>query len=186
MSRHMHGYFEGELDLAAVALGLAAGSGYIGGSLLVKATDASRAAAVPVLTVGLAEAAIGIGLMVRTGPQVRGLDEQIANSPAEYVREEGARIDRVLSNFVVFRTVETILIVAGAATAVTGLALEEDRAVGAGLGVGAQATAVLCLDALAEARAERYRDAIGRFSASPIIAPAESGGVYGLSVGASF
>jgi len=182
----MHTYFGGELELASIACGMAAGSGYVGGVLLAHATDATRAAAVPVLTVGLAEAAIGIGLLLRTGRQVRNLDTRIATAPASYIAEEGARMERVLSNFVIFRTIETLLIVAGAGTAALGAFFEEDRAIGAGLGVMAQASIVLALDATAEARAERYREAIHEFAVAPTIAPSESGTRYGWSFGGQF
>jgi hypothetical protein len=186
MSHEMHGYFRGELDLASTALGLAAGSGYIGGALLARATDASRAAAIPVLVVGVAYAGIGIGLFVRTGPQVRALDEQIAGAPKAYGKEEGARVERVLSNFVVFRAIESVLIVAGAGTAAVGAVVEEDRAIGAGLGVAAQASIVLALDAIAEARAERYHEAIREFVPTPTISTSEHGSTYGLSLSGRF
>jgi hypothetical protein len=186
MSRDVHTYFRGELDLASVACGLAAGSGYLGGVLLARATDASRAAAVPILTVGLAEAAIGIGLLVRTGPQVRALEEQLARAPKAYAAEEGARMERVLSNFVIFRSIEAVLLVTGAGTAALGAVLEEDRALGAGLGVASQAAIVLTLDAIAEARAERYLDAIHDFAAAPTISMAQGDTSYGLSLGGRF
>src|SRR5262245_14893565 len=186
MSRDMHTYFGGELELAAIACGLAAGSGYVGGVLLSHATDATRSAAVPVLVVGLAEAIIGIGLLVRTGPQVRKLDARIAGAPKSYIAEEGARMERVLANFVIFRTIETLLLVGGATTAALGGVFEEDRAIGAGLGVTAQATIALALDGTAEARAERYHEAIREFAVAPTIAPSESGTHYGLSFGGRF
>ncbi len=186
MSRHMRHYFRGELDLASAALGLGAGSGYIGGALLAKATDASRAAAVPILTVGLVELIIGVGLFARTGAQVSELDAQLRSDPDRYAREESERLRGVIARFGLFRTVEALLLVAGAGTAGLGAVLDEDRAIGAGLGVGVQAGVILVLDALAEARAERYLESIERFRVVPTVAPVEGGQFYGMALDCAF
>lgn len=186
MSQRVHGYFRGELDLASVAMGLGAGSGYTGGFLLAKATDASRAAAVPILVVGVAQIAIGLGLLVRTGSQVRALDAQIESSPGAYAEAEGARMESVVSRFAIFRAIEAVLLVGGAGTAALGAVLEEDLAIGAGLGLGVQAGVVLVLDAFAEARAERYLEHIRQFRVAPTIVPTDVGNAYGMSVGSQF
>lgn len=186
MSQRMHGYFRGELDLASVAMGLGAGSGYAGGFLLARATDASRAAAVPILTVGVAQIAIGLGLLVRTGPQVRELDSQIAKTPEAYGATEGERMAEVVSRFAIFRAIEAVLLVGGAGTAALGAVLQEDLAIGAGLGLGVQAGVVLVLDAFAEARAERYLEHIRQFQVAPTIVPTDAGHQYGVSLGSRF
>jgi hypothetical protein len=186
MRREMRTYFRGELELAAIALGLSAGSGYVGGWLLARATDATRAASIPVLTVGVAQLAIGIGLFARTGAQVDALHAQIGASPGAYATDEGERMDAVVSRFALFRTIEALLLVGGAGTASLGAVLDEDLAIGAGLGLGAQAGVVLVLDSLAEQRAGRYLDNIRQFHVSPTVVTTEQGRLYGVSIGSAF
>jgi hypothetical protein len=187
MSQQMHGYFDGELREAAVFAGLGAGSGYAGGVLLAHATDASRAAAVPVLAVGVIQLAAGLGLLIRTGAQVRDLDTQIAGQPAAFGSEELARMETVAFWFDVYRTVEATLLVGGAGTAALGAVLEEDLAIGAGLGLASQAAVMLVLDAFAEDRADRYIENIRRFNVGPTVSLAEDGRhVSGLSLRLSY
>ena len=189
MSRRMHTYFRGELDAASMALGLGAGSGWVGGMLLAQATDGSRAASVPMLAASLAEVAIGIGLFVRTPGQVEDLDALIASDPARYVAEEGARMEGVIHRFGLLNIAETTLLLSGAITTTIGAVLDENRAVGAGVGVVAVATIAMGFDALADARAERYMGAIRRFESlqvAPMITPAGEATSYGLTVGGAF
>jgi hypothetical protein len=189
MSRRMHDYFGGELNLATTAFGLSAGSGYAGGVLLAHATDASRAAAVPVLTVGLVELAIGVGLFLRTPGQVRELDALIANDPERYAREEGARMEGVVDRFGPLTIIETSLLFAGLVTTTVGAVAGEDRAIGAGLGTAAQATVGLCIDGFAAGRAERYLEGIGELRAlqmSPMIQTSGDVTSYGLAIGGAF
>lgn len=189
MSRRMHSYFRGELDAASMALGLGAGSGWAGGLLLATATDASRAAAVPILAASAVELAIGIGLFVRTPSQVEELDALIASDPERYVAEEGERMDGVIDRFGLLTIAETTMLFSGAITTTVGAMVDEDRAVGAGLGLIVVGTLAMGFDALADARAERYREAIHRFEAlriAPTITPAGRATSYGLMVGGAF
>jgi hypothetical protein len=189
MSRRMHAYFRGELNLASAALGLGAGSGYVGGMLLTQATDSSRAAAVPVLAVGLGELAIGIGLFLRTPSQVRALDAQIAHDPQRFVEEEGARMEGVVDQFGMLEIVELSLVLAGITTAGIGVVLDEDRAIGAGIGTAAQAAVALTIDVLAASRADRYLGGIHSFRelrAGPLIIPTRYGNAYGVTLGSAF
>lgn len=189
MSQRMHNYFRGELNLASAAFGLGAGSGYAGGVLLAHGTDASRAAAVPVLAVGLAELAIGVGLFLRTPAQVRELDALIARDPKRFAEEEGARMEGVVDRFGLLAAVETSLLFAGAITATAGAVAREDRAIGAGLGIAAQATVGMAIDAFAAGRAERYLAAIHELRDVQVAPTVEvSGGVtsYGLALGGAF
>ncbi len=186
MSQRMHHYFRGELDAAAMALGLSAGSGWAGGVLLAHATDASRAAAVPVLALGAVELAIGIGLYARTPSQVDALDDLLARDPQRYAEEEGARMSGVVDRFGLLTIAETTLLVAGAMTTAIGAVVDEDRAIGAGLGTVAQASMGLTIDALAAARAERYLDAIHDFRIAPAVDTTDGAQTFGLVLGGAF
>ena len=189
MSRRMRTYFRGELDAASMALGLGAGSGWAGGMLLSRATDASRAAAVPILTASAVELAIGIGLSLRTPDQVADLDTLIAKDPQRFVEEEGERMEGVIDRFGLLTIAETTLLSSGAITTTVGAVVDEDRAIGAGLGLIAVGTIALGFDALADARAERYLEAIRRFESlkvAPIITPTGPAPSYGLMVGGAF
>lgn len=189
MSRRMHRYFRGELDAASMALGLGAGSGWAGGLLLAHATDASRAAAVPILAASAVEIAIGIGLFARTPSQVEELDALIARDPERYVAEEGERMTGVIDRFGLLTIAETTLLFSGAITTTVGAVVDEDRAIGAGLGLITVGTLAMGFDALADARAERYLEAIRRFeslSVSPVITPAGRATSYGVMLGGVF
>ncbi|MEZ4447602.1 MAG: hypothetical protein R3B72_51475 [Polyangiaceae bacterium] len=186
MSRRMHRYFDGELGFASAAFGLSAASGWAGGMLLVQGTDATRAAAVPVILVGVGELAIGLGLFLRTPAQVRALDARIAQDPEGYVDEEGARMEAVVGRFGLFTALETTLLFAGTLTTTVGAVTGEDRAIGAGLGTAVQATVALTIDALAASRAERYLDAIRRFQVSPTIQATGPITRYGVAFGGAF
>ena len=189
MSRRMHTYFRGELDAAAMALGLGAGSGWAGGMLLAQATDASRAAAVPILAASAAEIAIGIGLFLRTPSQVQQLDSLIATDPQRYVAGEGERMTGVIDRFGLLTIAETTLLFSGALTTTVGAVVDEDRAIGAGLGLITVGTLAMGFDALADARAERYLEAIHRFESltvSPVIVPSGRATSYGVMMGGVF
>jgi len=185
MSQRMHAYFRGELDAASMALGLGAGSGWVGGMLLAQATDGSRAAAVPMITASAVEIAIGIGLFLRTPGQVSQLDALIRDDPARYVKEEGARMEGVIDRFGLLNIAETAMILSGAVTTTLGAVLDEDRAAGAGIGLLAVGTIAMGFDGLADARAERYLEGIRRFEAVQV-APMIDASTYGLMVGGAF
>jgi hypothetical protein len=172
MTREMRTYFAGELEQAAVFAGIGAGSGYFGGVLLAHGTDASRAAAVPVLIAGALELVAGLGLMIRTGAQVDERRAQLGAAPGRFKAEEIERMQGVAGRFTIALGIEGTALVAGVVTASAGAALEEDRAVGAGLGLAVQATTLLVLDLLAEARAERYIEQLQRFHIGPLVSPA--------------
>src|SRR5437867_7578415 len=94
-------YFNGEknagLFLAGIGLAELAAA-----ALLFRQDLRSLAATIGVLA--LAEIALGVGLYLRTDPQVGRLVSQLGAEPARFYTDEGARMARVQRNFVTSNT----------------------------------------------------------------------------------
>ena len=153
-------YFTGEksagLMLAAIALVFA-----IAAILLVRIGPALRPFGLTVGAVAVAEIALGVGLYLRTGPQVRRLDEQLRVAPAAFQADESARMARVQRNFVVIEYVELVLIIVAAVAAV---ALKTRPAVaGVALGFLVHGSLLLTFDSFAEHRGADYLAALARW-----------------------
>ena len=100
----------------------------------------------PLALLGLVEIGVGAAVFWRNPPPRQGLDQ------------ERARIQRVLASFRVYRVAETVVLTAG----LTLMMLFSRRTPlnAAGLGLLAQASALLVLDRLAERRAREYAAAL--------------------------
>src|SRR5262245_7422047 len=110
-------YFNGEknagLFLAAIGIVIV-----VGATLLFRARTDYRSFAITLGLVALVEVAIGAGLYLKTDPQVGRLRAHLDSNAATFYADEGARMTRVQSNFVVIEYVEVALIVVGALVAV--------------------------------------------------------------------
>jgi len=158
-------YFEGEksagLFLACIGVAELAAA-----ALLYRADLRSFATTIGVLA--LAEIALGVGLYLRTDPQVGRLVSQLGAEPARFYVDESARMARVQSNFVIVEYVETAFIMVSALVAVA----QKGRPglTGIALGLLVSAAFLLTFDLVAERRGEAYLAAITadaeRFSAS--------------------
>lgn len=158
----MKTYFEGETaeSWAFAGLGgLSIGSGAI---LLSRGEQASAGASVPLFAVGLIQLALGIGLWLRTPPQVAALESQLNKSPKEYALAERTRMERVMRGFGVYKAIEVGLFFGGVSLAGVGGVMKSDFALGAGAGfsLALEALAMLILDFFAEARGKAYESAL--------------------------
>jgi len=98
---------------------------------------------------------LGATLLVRTGPQVRALEQGFAQAAARVVAFEQSRMGRVNRNWRTIKAVETVLIALGIVFIVFGRSRGITwPAVGTGLVI--EATAMWIFDVLAERRALRY------------------------------
>jgi hypothetical protein len=159
----MHGamlvYLAGEkqagvLAAAAGLLSLAAALSFLAPRLEL------RSFAITLGVLGLLEVAIGVGLWLRTGPQVARLSATLEREPARFRVEEGARMRRVQRNFA-FLEYGWIVLVSGAAlTAVLGK--HHHGLAGAALALGLHVSFLLCFDVIAERRGSVYLDALER------------------------
>ncbi len=188
MVAHLRRYFHGELDEAAAWLGVGAGAGYLAGSLFANGRDAAVAASVPLVAVGAIQIGAGVVLLARTDRQIRDLSALARRDLAAYRRQELPRMIRVNRWFIVYEGVEIALAATGAGLAIYGGVMEargaatrgSERALGAGIGLGAQGLAMLTFDLTAAARANEYT----RWIRTLTVAPA--GEAAGLALAGSF
>jgi hypothetical protein len=151
-------YFEGEknagLFLAGIGVALLAAA-----AVLFPARWELRSLAITLLVFGLLEAAVGVGLYLKTGPQVARLVEQLTGDAAAFYAGERPRMAIVQRNFGYLESTWLVLIVASAA-----VAFWQKRNVtlsGIALGVLVSVAIILAFDIIAERRGEQYVDALG-------------------------
>lgn len=149
----LQSYFDGEKQtaLCCLALGLVAGASAV---FLGRAAGSFRAMAVPVALVGVLQIAIGVGLYLRTDPQVAALRAELAAEPAAGREKELARMQRVNRNFGIVEIAEATLLLIG-----LGLALfmrSRPAVMAVGMGILVQASVMLVFDLFAEQRARVY------------------------------
>jgi hypothetical protein len=164
-------YFHGELDEAAVFLGVGSGAGYIGGSLIANGSDFGLGASIPLIAVGAIQIGAGMVLLIRTDAQIRDLSAKARRDLRAFRAEELPRMERVNFWFDVYKGIEISLALVGVAGMAYGQAGDEPAVFGAGLGLSAQALAMLSLDLVAESRADEYTSWIVRLTPPTSAAP---------------
>ena len=117
-----------------------------------------RAFSITLIVVALIEIAIGVGLYLRTGPQVRRLEAQLATDEAGFRVVENARMTRVQRNFVRIEIAEVAIII------VSGLVAfafkNRPAASGVALALLLHASVLLAFDLVAEKRGKVYWSAL--------------------------
>ena len=114
---------------------------------------------VPAVAIALIQLS-GLSVFARTHGQVATLVEQRRSAPAAFRAAEGARMDKVMANFRVYKTIEIALLVGGAGVIVA--FRKRPSLVAVAVGCLLQGGAMLVLDLFAEARGRTYLEAIGR------------------------
>jgi len=157
MDDAMTTYFNGERYAGLILAGVAI-TAIVTATLLFRAGGALRSLAITVSLVALAELALGVGLYVRTGPQVRRLHDQLIADEVAFYSDEGARMARVQRNFVIVEYAEVFVIFTTALVAVWLKA----RPIPSGIALGLliNAAILLSFDVLAERRGAEYFAAI--------------------------
>ncbi|MEK6373712.1 MAG: hypothetical protein AABO58_13575 [Acidobacteriota bacterium] len=140
-------YFDGEKYAGLFLAGL--GLAVIAAAVLL---FRFRSFAITLIVLAVAEIALGVGLYLKTGPQVARLMAQ-----TDYA-DEAVRMARVQRNFVVIEIVELAIIVICALVAVT----QKGRVgvTGVALGLLIHAAILLAFDLLAERRGAVYLNAL--------------------------
>jgi hypothetical protein len=156
-------YFNGEknagLFIAVVGAAIVAAA-----VALFRARADFRSFALTLGIVALVEIAIGVGLYLKTDPQVGRLRAQLDSSPSRFSADERARMARVQRNFVVIEYVEVALIVV---TAMVAIARKTNPTLtGVALGLLINAALLLAFDLIAERRGAVYLAAIERGGAN--------------------
>jgi len=157
MLKEMTDYFLGEKQesvlfmlVALMALGLALWL-WIHGHRL-------RLMALPLVVVALMQLVVGVTIFARTDAQLAKLSTLLASAPTEFRHAETERMQTVMANFKLYKTVELALLVVGAC--LIAFLSKWDAATGIGIGLVVQAGFTLALDLFAEARGEAYLSAL--------------------------
>ena len=126
--------------------------------LLLRRRSRLRGMAVPLIAVALVQLAVGATVYLRSDAQAARLQQQAGSAPAEFKRDESARMKTVIAKFERYRHVQLGLLALGMALVV----LLRNREFGFALGLGLvlQAALLLALDHFAAARAHDYFKAV--------------------------
>ncbi len=161
MTKELLVYFAGEKQesILFLAVGLLA----IGVAVWLWTTDHRfRLMALPLVVVALMQMVVGFTIYARTDAQVQSLSVLQTNEPVQFQVEEIGRMQTVMANFEIYKTIEILLLVF--ALTLIAFASKSDAAVGIGLGLLVQAAFTLALDLFAEARGEAYLNALRSFN----------------------
>jgi hypothetical protein len=152
-------YFDGEKSAGLFLAGIAAVA-LAAAVLMFRSRADLRSFAVTAGLLALVQIAIGVGLYLRTDPQVSRLDAQLRSEAPRYFAEEGARMTRVQRTFVIIEYAELAIIVASAVVAIA----QKSRPglTGVALGLLVNAAWLLAFDLIAERRGAIYLAAIER------------------------
>lgn len=157
MQNELVTYFNGEKDGSLLLIGIGV-LGLAAATLFMQERWGLRSFAVTLAVFALFEIGTGIGIYVRTGPQVGNLLAQLGSDAALFFSEEGTRMAKVQKTFFLVEYVEVVVIAIMAITAVA----QKNRfwLAGIALGVLLNVTLLLAFDLAAERRSATYLGAI--------------------------
>jgi hypothetical protein len=128
---------------------------------LLRRRSRLRGMAIPLVAVALLQLAVGTTVWLRSDAQRAGLQQQALEAPAEFKRQETARLRSVIARFELYRRIEIGLLALGMAIVV--LLRNREFWFAFGLGLVLQSGLVLALDHVAAARAQGYFKAVLAF-----------------------
>jgi len=114
--------------------------------------------AYPLVVIALMQMVVGGTVYLRTDSQVSTLNAQLQLNPAALQAEETRRMQTVMKNFSIYKTIEMLLLIVG--VGMIALLPRCDVAAGIGVGLVLQAAFTLTLDIFAETRGADYLSAI--------------------------
>ena len=159
MIKEMSSYFAAERQesLLFIAVGLLA----IGlGAWLWMNGHWLKSMVFPLVVIGLLQMVVGATVCLRTDAQLNALSAQLQTQPMVLKVEETERMQTVIKNFSIYKTVEMLLLVVG--VGVIAFLPRSDFAAGIGVGLVLQAAFTLSLDVFAEARGADYLSVLHR------------------------
>ncbi len=157
-TRYIVDYFKGEKQESFIFIAaglLAMAMAYYG--FMVADDVLYFGAAVPLAGIGLIELIVGGSIASKTNSQIKALLEKCESSPSTFKSDELARMEDVMKNFKIYRTIEQVLFIAGLIFLVLGLTDQISRYMaGVGIGLMLQSSVMLFLDLFAELRGKEY------------------------------
>ena len=121
-----------------------------------------KGAAIPFIIVAWLEFVVGYTIVTRSSKDIARVETFIQKEPQSIKMLEIPRMEKVMSNFVIFRYVEIVLIILGIALMYS--SMNDTFWRGIGLGLFIQASIVLCLDFFAERRGHIYLEYLNQLS----------------------
>lgn len=115
-----------------------------------------KGVAIPFIIVICLEFVVGYTIVTRSPRDIKRVENFIKNEPEKIKNEEIPRMERVMSNFVIFRYVEITLIILGIVLIYS--SVNDTFWRGIGLGLFIQSCIVLSLDFFAERRGHFYME----------------------------
>ena len=157
MKESLLAYFEGErnggLVLASVGV-----CGVVFAGVLSMERWNLRTFAIALAVIALLELGLGVGLYVKTGPQLAGLVDKLASEPASFYASEAARMAKVQRNFVWLEVLWVLLALGAGLLAV--FKKTHPTPLGIGMALAMHATVFLAFDLVAERRGALYYAAL--------------------------
>jgi hypothetical protein len=117
-----------------------------------------KSMAFPLVVIGLMQMVVGGTVYLRTDSQVSTLIAQLQVNPAAAKAAETTRMQTVMKNFSIYKSIEMLLLIIG--LGMIAFAQRHDMAAGIGVGLVLQAAFTLTLDLFAEARGADYLSAV--------------------------
>lgn len=159
----MRSYFEQEKTAALIGMGGAVVAGGTGGYLVTQG-DLSKGIGYSLIGIGAIGLVVGGTVYLRTDSQLEKLEKQLETNPLDYKKFEGARMQRVVTQFTILKIAELSILAGGVTTAIVGATQKADLTTGIGIGLGIDAVLLLLFDYFADARATTYLRQITDFS----------------------
>jgi hypothetical protein len=117
-----------------------------------------KSMAYPLVVIALMQIVVGGTVYLRTDSQVSTLSAQLQVNPAALKAEETARMETVMKNFSIYKSIEMLLLIIG--VGMIAFFQRHDVTVGIGVGLVLQAAFTLTLDIFAETRGADYLSAV--------------------------
>ena len=121
-----------------------------------------KSMAYPLVVIALMQIVVGGTVYLRTDSQVSTLSAQFQVNPAALKAEETARMETVMKNFSIYKSIEMLLLIMG--VGMIAFFQRHDVAAGIGVGLVLQAAFTLTLDIFAETRGADYLFVVQRIA----------------------
>jgi hypothetical protein len=121
-----------------------------------------KSMAYPLVVIALMQIVVGGTVYLRTDSQVSTLSTQLQVNPVALKAEETARMETVMKNFSIYKSIEMLLLIMG--VGMIAFFQRHDVAAGIGVGLVLQAAFTLTLDIFAETRGADYLFVVQRIA----------------------